>query len=42
VAGLAPVICIDQRPGGANPRSTVATMAEIYDYLRLLFRKGRS
>src|SRR5688572_1274478 len=37
IDGLAPVVCIDQRPGGANPRSTVATSTEIYDYLRLLF-----
>src|SRR5882724_10244278 len=36
IDGLAPVICIDQRPGIANPRSTVATSTEIYDYLRLL------
>src|SRR6188508_2940428 len=31
IDGLAPVICIDQRPGAANPRSTVATSTEIYD-----------
>src|SRR4029077_12466995 len=30
---------IDQRPGAANPRSTVATSTEIYDYLRLLFAR---
>ncbi|MFV1964451.1 MAG: excinuclease ABC subunit UvrA [Pirellulaceae bacterium] len=34
--GLQPTICIDQRPGNRNPRSTVATATEIYDYLRLL------
>jgi excinuclease ABC subunit A len=39
VEGLAPVICIDQRPGHASPRSTVATATEIYDYLRLLFAR---
>ncbi len=39
ITGLAPVICIDQRPGQANPRSTVATTTEIYDYLRLLFAR---
>src|SRR5262245_59045338 len=39
IDGLAPVICIDQRPGRANPRSTIATSTEIYDYLRLLFAR---
>jgi excinuclease ABC subunit A len=39
IDGLAPVVCIDQRPGGANPRSTVATSTEIYDYLRLFFAR---
>src|SRR5262245_31388546 len=39
VDGLAPVVCIDQRPGGGNPRSTAATSTEIYDYLRLLFAR---
>jgi len=39
IDGLAPVICIDQRPGVPNPRSTVATSTEIYDYLRLLFAR---
>src|SRR4051794_24703827 len=39
IEGLAPVICIDQRPGAANPRSTVGTSTEIYDYLRLLFAR---
>src|SRR5262245_12038943 len=34
IDGLAPVICIDQRPGATNPRSTVATSTDIYDYLR--------
>src|SRR5262245_8705390 len=39
ISGLQPVICIDQRHGATNPRSTVATSTEIYDYLRLLFAR---
>lgn len=39
IEGLEPTICIDQRPGIANPRSTVATATEIYDYLRLLMAR---
>ena len=39
IDGLQPVICIDQRPGHANPRSTLATSTEIYDCLRLLFAR---
>jgi excinuclease ABC subunit A len=39
IEGLPPVICIDQRPGAPNPRSTVATSTEIYDYLRLLYAR---
>ena len=39
VDGLQPTICIDQRPGSVNPRSTVATVTEIYDYLRLLLAR---
>ncbi len=39
VDGLEPTICIDQRPGNQNPRSTVATTTEIYDYLRLLMAR---
>ncbi len=39
IEGLQPTICIDQRPGTANPRSTVATVTEIYDYLRLLMAR---
>lgn len=43
VEGLEPTICIDQRPGNQNPRSTVATVTEIYDYLRLMMaRLGQS
>ena len=36
IEGMQPTIAIDQRPGNPNPRSTVATVTEIYDYLRLL------
>ncbi len=36
---LPPTIAIEQRSGGHNPRSTVATTTEIYDYLRLLFAR---
>lgn len=39
IEGLQPTICIDQRPGNANPRSTLATVTEIYDYLRLLMAR---
>jgi excinuclease ABC subunit A len=42
IEGLPPTISIEQRQGHATPRSTVATITEIYDYLRLLFaRVGR-
>ena len=42
INGLSPVISIDQKTASRNPRSTVATVTEIYDYLRLLFaRVGR-
>ena len=42
IEGLPPTIAIEQRSAGHNPRSTVATSTEIYDYLRLLFaRAGR-
>jgi excinuclease ABC subunit A len=37
VMGLSPVISIEQRTPSRNPRSTVGTMTDIYDYLRLLF-----
>ncbi len=37
IEGLSPAISIEQRTTGANPRSTVGTVTEIYDYLRLLF-----
>jgi excinuclease ABC subunit A len=39
IEGLQPTISIDQRSGSANPRSTVATATEIYDYLRLLLAR---
>jgi excinuclease ABC subunit A len=42
IEGLSPAISIEQRAAGTNPRSTVGTVTEIYDYLRLLFaRVGR-
>ncbi len=42
IDGLSPTIAIDQKTTSRNPRSTVATQTEIYDYLRLLFaRVGR-
>ncbi|WP_235935060.1 excinuclease ABC subunit UvrA [Candidatus Laterigemmans baculatus] len=40
VDGLEPTLCIDQKPGTNNPRSTVATVTEIYDYLRLLYARA--
>ncbi len=39
IEGLSPAISIDQRTVGHNPRSTVGTVTEIYDYLRLLYAK---
>lgn len=39
ITGLPPAIAIEQRKSAANPRSTVATTTEIYDYLRLLFAR---
>jgi excinuclease ABC subunit A len=39
VEGIPPTIAIEQRSSGSNPRSTVATTTEIYDYLRLLFAR---
>src|SRR5437763_16195566 len=35
IEGLSPAISIEQKTAGANPRSTVGTITEIYDYLRL-------
>ena len=37
IDGLSPAISIEQRTTGSNPRSTVGTVTEVYDYLRLLF-----
>ena len=37
IEGLSPAIAIEQRSSGANPRSTIATTTEIYDFLRLLY-----
>lgn len=43
IAGIAPAIAIEQKVGTRNPRSTVGTSTEIYDYLKLLFaRIGRT
>lgn len=39
VDGLQPTLCIDQKTGATHPRSTVATVTEIYDYLRLLYAR---
>ena len=39
IEGLSPAISIDQKTTGHNPRSTVGTVTEIYDYLRLLFAR---
>ena len=37
IEGLSPAISIDQKTTSRNPRSTVGTVTEIYDYLRLLY-----
>ena len=43
ITGLSPAISIDQKTTSHNPRSTVGTITEVYDYLRLLFaRAGRA
>ncbi len=39
IEGLSPAIAIEQKTSGHNPRSTVGTVTEIYDYLRLLFAR---
>lgn len=39
IAGLSPSISISQKSGGKNPRSTVGTITEIYDFLRVLFAR---
>src|ERR1700743_2304805 len=40
IEGLSPAISIDQKTTSRNPRSTVGTVTEIYDYLRLLWARG--
>ncbi len=40
IEGLPPTVAIDQKSGSANPRSTVATVTEAYDYLRLLYARA--
>ena len=40
IEGLPPTVAIDQRAGTPNPRSTLGTVTEIYDYLRLLFARA--
>ena len=40
ITGLCPVISIDQKTTNKNPRSTVGTTTEIYDYLRLLYSRN--
>ena len=40
IEGLSPAIAIEQRSASHNPRSTVATVTEIYDYMRLLFARA--
>ena len=40
IDGLPPTVAIDQKSGAANPRSTVATVTEIHDYLRLLYARA--
>ena len=40
IAGLSPAISIEQKGTSHNPRSTVGTVTEIYDYLRLLFGRA--
>src|SRR5512146_3372279 len=39
IEGLSPAIAIEQRAASHNPRSTVGTVTEIYDYLRLLYAR---
>ncbi|MEK9177274.1 MAG: hypothetical protein AAB923_03175, partial [Patescibacteria group bacterium] len=39
ITGLSPAIAIDQKSRSNNPRSTVATITEIYDYLRILYAR---
>ena len=39
ITGLSPIIAIEQKTTGKNPRSTVGTITEIYDFLRLLYAR---
>src|SRR5499426_1585791 len=39
IEGLSPAIAIEQKTAGSNPRSTVGTITEVYDYLRLLYAR---
>ena len=39
IDGLSPAVSIDQKAAGRNPRSTVGTITEVYDYLRLLYAR---
>ena len=39
IEGLSPAVSIDQKTTSHNPRSTVGTVTEIYDYLRLLYAR---
>ena len=39
IDGLSPAVSIDQKAAGRNPRSTVGTITEVYDYMRLLFAR---
>ena len=40
ITGLSPIIAIEQKTTGNNPRSTVGTITEIYDFLRLLYARA--
>ena len=40
ITGLSPVISIEQKTTNKNPRSTVGTITEIYDFLRLLYARA--
>ena len=42
IEGLSPTISISQKTSGRNPRSTVGTITEIYDFLRVLYARGRA
>src|SRR3546814_20894396 len=40
ISGLSPVISIEQKTNSKNPRSTVGTITEVYDFMRLLFARA--